>query len=94
MREGKTRTGFEYKYDETLLDDMRFLDLLSELMDDETPELKILASSTKLINMMLGKDGKKALYDHIAALNDGRVPTAVAMAEIGDILNGSNDIKN
>ena len=61
MRKGKTKTGFEFEYDERLLDDMRVLDLLSEILDDGSSEIQIVSASSKLINVLLGKDLKNAL---------------------------------
>lgn len=94
MRKGITRTGFECEFDERITDDMRFLDLLADLMDEDLSETDAVIKTSKLITMLLGKDNKKALYDHIAKLNDGFVPSTVIMGEVFDIMKADGDIKN
>lgn len=94
MRKGITRTGFECEFDERILDDMRFLDLLADLLEDDVSELEAIAKTSKLVTMLLGKDNKKALYEHLAALNDGFVPSTVVMEEVFDVMKADGDIKN
>ena len=94
MRKGKTRTGFECEFDERILDDMRFLDLLADLVGDELTEIEAVVKTSNLVSMLLGKDNKKALYDHIAKLHDGYVPSTVVMEETFDIMKADGDIKN
>lgn len=94
MRRGKTRTGFECEFDERIADDMRFLDLLAELMGEDLDDMDAIVKSSKLITMLLGKDLKKKMYDHVAELNDGFVPSQAVMAEVFDILKTDSDLKN
>ena len=73
----KTESGFECTINELLADDMEFMDDIA-MLDDEPQIL------SKLILKLLGKEQKKALYDHLR-LEDGRVPieeTAKMFAEI------------
>ena len=63
---GKTSTGFEFEIDPAVMDDMELIDALVEMTDN-----KPLAFSTACTKI-LGKDQKKALYDHLR--KDGKVP--------------------
>ena len=77
MVKGTTKTGFEFEFDELRLDDMEFVELAAAV--DENVTLL-----PKLLNMVLGEEQKKRLYDHLRT-EDGRVPTqavADAMEEI------------
>lgn len=95
MRRGTTRTGFGYEFEEIVLDDFRFVDLLVEIQDDETKDFDRIAGVSKLLELLLGKEQKKALYAHIGAEYGGRVPLAAAQAELEDIMTGSEaDGKN
>ena len=83
---GVTTTGFEFSYDPIVLDDMRFVDTLAELLDEKTDEFQTLVCSSRLLTMLLGKDQKERLYDHIAAKNGGRVPYSALEPEIQQIM--------
>lgn len=76
MKRGTTSTGFVYEFDETRLDDMRFVDTLAVVLDPEAPEFDKISGTSRLVTMMLGPELKKRLYDHIGAAHDGRVPRA------------------
>lgn len=86
MTEGKTASGFRYSFDAARLDDMIFVDVLAELADPETPEFEQLVACSRILTMMLGKEQKKALYEHIASSNEGRVPAAALQIELGEIM--------
>lgn len=86
MRKGITTTGFAFEYDEKKLDDMRFVDLLATIIDEDSEDLKIISSASKIILMILGSEQKAKLYDHIAAQHDGRVPVDVVMSELNNII--------
>lgn len=88
MRRGVTSTGFEYEYDETRLDDMRFVDVLAVVLDEEAPEFDKLSGVSKLLTLMLGAEMKKALYEHIGKTHDGRVPRADLEAALSEIMRG------
>ncbi|MBC2575220.1 hypothetical protein [Peptostreptococcus canis] len=83
---GKTSTGFEYEIDVDKLDDMNFIELLSEV--DSNPILL-----PKIIEFMLGKDGKKKLYEHVSEEN-GRVSIKKIEQEMADIIKSQAKIKN
>lgn len=80
---GKTESGFEYEIDSIVVDDMEFIDMLVESMDDNPLAFSVLC--TKL----LGADQKKALYNHLRT--DGRVPIESVSAAIADIFKAFGD---
>ena len=77
MLKGKTESGFCFEVDETGLDDMEFVEALAEL-EENTLMLP------KVCNMLLGKEQKKKLYDHLRDEN-GKVP-------LGDVSNAIVEI--
>lgn len=79
MVEGKTRTGFAFTADPEAISDAEFLELLYEVQHDD--QLGVF----KLIEKLLGKEEKKALYDHVRD-EKGRVPTAKLTEEFSDIM--------
>lgn len=89
MIKGTTSTGFEYEYDETRLDDMRFVDVLAKVVDPETPQLEKVSGVSRLTDMLLGQELKAALYAHIGSTHDGRVPAAELEAALGEIMGGA-----
>ena len=76
----KTSTGFVYSIDKNMLNNFELLDYFAEV--DENPLLL-----PKLLKMLLGEEGKKALYDHVR-LEDGTVPADAITNELLEILNG------
>lgn len=88
MIKGTTSTGFQYEYDETRLDDMRFVDVLAIVVDPEAPQFEKIAGASRLLTMLLGEDMKKALYAHIGKNHDGRVPRADLEAALEEIMQG------
>ena len=79
MIKGKTESGFSYKIDEACFNDMELLELLAE-----TDNGNYLAIS-KVLEVLLGTDQKKKLYDHVR--NDkGRVQIDLVTAEVKEIL--------
>lgn len=84
--EGKTKAGFAFKIKYNNLNNMELLDVLEEV--DENP----LAIATA-INMLLGKDGKKALYDFVR-LEDGTVPADLVIGNLMEIFSNIKEIKN
>lgn len=78
MLKGKTESGFCFEIDETALDDMEFVEALADLEEDA---LKF----PKVCNMLLGKDQKKKLYDHLRNEN-GKVPVEAVSNAIAEIM--------
>lgn len=94
MIKGKTSTGFEYEYDETRLDDMRFVDVLAVVVDQDAPQFDKIAGASKLLTMLLGEDLKKKLYEHIGKDHDGRVPRADLEKALEEIMQAKDAEKN
>ena len=82
---GKTKTGFEFEIDSAAID-MELLDDLSEMQEN-------LAITGRVLNRLLGKEQKKALYDHIRD-ESGHVPIESASAELIDLFAGLENGKN
>lgn len=80
MLKGKTKSGFKFEIDETIADDM-------ELIEDIARADKDVSVFPGVLEKILGKDQKKALYDHLRDEN-GRVSikdTVTAFTEIMEI---------
>ena len=73
-----TESGFEWDFDEDVGDDQELLDALVEV--DKNP-----GGYTKAIKMMMGEDGKAALYEHLRN-EKGRVPATKVAQAIGEIM--------
>ena len=78
MLKGKTESGFCFKINEADLDDMEFVEALAELEEDA---LKF----PKVCDMLLGKEQKKKLYDHLRNEN-GKVPVNAVSNAIAEIM--------
>ena len=84
---GETSTGFSFSIPRQNLDNMDLIDAISDMSNSDPLAL------TKVVVLMLGKDQKKALYDHIRE-KDGRVTVEKLSAEMTDIFAASNETKN
>ena len=74
---------------------MRMVELIALGDDDTASEFQKLAASSKILEMLLGKEQKAALYDHIGKSNEGRVPLAELMKAMAEIMNaGGDSLKN
>ncbi len=82
---GKTSTGFEFAFDDSVVD-MEMLDCLVEA--EENP-----AYVGKILGLMLGKEQKKALYDHLRDEN-GKVPIDKTASCVIELFNAIKDGKN
>lgn len=78
MLKGKTKSGFEFEIDKTRLDDMEFVEALADV---EENFLKF----PKVCEMLLGKEQKKKLYDHLRT-EDGKVPVGLMNETITEIM--------
>lgn len=87
MKTGKTKSGFHFEIDEERCNDMEFLDALAEAEEDGL-------QFSKVCNILLGKEQKKKLYDHLRR-EDGRVPIEDMRDIIIEIMTISGDeVKN
>lgn len=95
MKTGTTSSGFSYQFDEARADDMRLVDLIATTMDEDSGEFERLSASSKVIELLLGKEQKAALFAHIGQAHDGRVPFAVLEKTLAEIMQGGGDtLKN
>lgn len=89
MISGTTSTGFAFKVDPEAVRDMEFIELAAQAEDNGL----ILPN---MIEVLLGKKQKKALYDHVRKSN-GRVlidDVTAEIKEIFDALNTNAETKN
>lgn len=93
MIKGTTKSGFAYEVAETALDDMRIVDAMAIAMDDDADNAERLAANSTASVLILGKEQRTRLYEHIAARCKGRVPIAEFEAELANILNGIGENK-
>lgn len=86
MTNGITSSGFAFCFDESRLDDMRFVDILATVVDPDAAEFDKIAGASKLVEMLLGKELKNDLYRFIGQSHDGRVPRAELEQALQDIM--------
>ena len=87
---GKTEKGFKFEIEDAVLDDIQFFEALAGA--DENP-LKL----PKLLEVMLGEEQKKAMYEFYKDEEDGRTHTSVimdALIEMVGIIEEQNGSKN
>ena len=85
MLKGKTSSGFKFEIAEGALDNY---ELVEALADIETDPLSV----TKVVTLLLGKEQKEKLKDHVR--NDkGVVTTTALMKEIEEIFKTQNKVK-
>lgn len=82
MVEGKTKSGFKYKYDERIKTDWNFCEAIGILQEENT-NIRVMRN---VFEMLLGADGFSALKEHISKNNDGFVPMDVLTEEFKDII--------
>lgn len=87
MITAKTESDFSIELEESTLDNMEVLDALSDL-DEGNP-----LAMSRLVVKLLGKDGKKRLYDHLRT-EDGRVPASAVESTIMELFQSINAGKN
>lgn len=83
----KTKSGFEYEIDPEVFDNMELVDALDEA--DGGNNLAV----SRVCLLILGKDQKKKLYDHVRT-ESGKVPIEAVTNEIVEIISGSKEGKN
>lgn len=86
MTKGVLDNGFEFEFDDSQLNDMRFVDILAGIEDN--PLL-----FSKAATMMLGKEQKERLYKYLEDEN-GRVSVELFGAAITEIIEKSSTLKN
>jgi hypothetical protein len=91
MIEGKTSTGFVYKIDDDVLDDMELLDALIDMDNGD------MSSYRYAIKALLGEEQRKALYEHVRDKKTGRVSAKKVFEAFAEVLNSAKEnqkIKN
>lgn len=79
MLTGETKSGFKFKIDEAVADDMEILEDIAKADTD-------VSVFPSLLVKILGEDQKKALYEHLRGKN-GRVSTTATVNEFTEIMN-------
>lgn len=82
---GTTSTGFNYEFDETLFEDLEFIELLADADENGMQFPKFLVR-------LLGDEQKKKLYDHVRSEN-GRVSILDVKREVVEMMDTEN-LKN
>ena len=85
MKKGVTKSGFEYELTDERLNNFELFDVMAEV--DENSLL-----IPKMLTLLLGKDQKKALYDHLRD-EKGIVPIEKVTEEIKEIFDNEK-VKN
>lgn len=91
MIEGKTSTGFSYKIQDDVLDDMELLDALIDMDNGD------MSSYRYAIKALLGEEQRKALYEHVRDKKTGRVSAKKVFEAFAEVLNSAKEnqeIKN
>ena len=83
----KTSSGFEYELKPEAANDMELLEDIAEWDKGN------LTSVPSALTRLLGKEQKKALYEHLRDKN-GIVPTDKVMTEVIEMFNGVSETKN
>lgn len=78
MIQGKTESGFVFQLEEDALDDMELLDTLAEMQEN-------LLKIGTAVQMLLGEEQKKRLYDHLRN-EKGRVRAEPLSKELLEII--------
>lgn len=87
-----TKSGFDAVVDPRILSDWRFTMAISKTNSES--DLDKLAGVQEMATLLLGKEQLERLMAHIAAKNDGYVPSEVVVAEVREILESVKETKN
>lgn len=85
MIEGTTKSGFQYTLNDNVMNNMELVDAMAELDDGGHP-----FALSKVCLLLLGKEQRKRLYDHIRD-EDGIVPPKAMGEEVAEIIRGCGD---
>lgn len=90
MIEGKTSSGFEFKVDETLLEDFLFMRAF-KMANSSDPEEQV-AGTVDLVRIMFNnKAEEERYYQHLAKQHGGRVPADIIGQELGEIIDAAQN---
>lgn len=85
MKEVKLSDGFALEIADNAMDNMELIDALAEMANDED-----YLAICKVVKLILGKDGRKKMYDHLRT-EDGRVPVEKVSEAIKEIFSAYNN---
>ena len=85
--QGKTKSGFEFEMDETVLDDMRILDMIAGISSGDVTQL------SPLIRKILGDEQRERLYRYLEE-KEGRASIGRVSEEITEIFEACKSGKN
>lgn len=83
-----TESGFIFDYNRGIEEEWDFFELMLKLQNGDLTVLKEIAC------YILGVEGFEKMKAHLKELNGGRLTTASVFAEITDILNSIDNLKN
>lgn len=78
-----TKSGFTAEVNEGIGNDFRVVEAIADA--DSGDESRMLRGTVDLVRLMLGENGKKALYAHLEAKH-GSVPVEAVISEVTEIL--------
>lgn len=91
MIEGKTKSGFKYKIDESILEDWSVFEAIADM--DSKDASKVLKGTTDFVNLVLS-DEKSRMIEHIRKKNGGKCSVQMMTHEVNEIVSGAKEIKN
>lgn len=90
MIKGKTKSGFQFEYDERILTDWRFVSAVAKSTADN--DVQKMLGITEIANLLVVD--MDALIEHLKKDNDGFAPSEKVMLELTEIMNASKSAKN
>lgn len=89
---GKTKSGFEYHYDERILSDWSYLNLLKKLVksEEEVSKVEKFSLTMDMFSIVLGEKQTEKLVEHVRKNNDGYAPFNVLDEEFSEIIKQKN----
>ena len=91
MKKGQLENKFKYEVDEKSIEDMEVVDCLADLQRNvEENDIPDVVAIQTLGDKILGREQKKALYDHIRG-DDGRVDPETYIECLFEIINSLGD---
>lgn len=94
MTTGKTKSGFEFEFDEKLLNDWEYISNVGVLMDDTAEPFDQVNALNRSLKTVLGPKQAKALSQHVRDLNGGVAVTTEVMKELNEIVSYAKASKN
>lgn len=76
MIKGKTKTGFEYRLQDYVLDDFEVLELVGAVDEGN------LTALSKLLTALLGDEQKKVYLEHVKSIKKTHISTEVITEDI------------